>query len=73
LKHLVVGIVALVLGIAGLIMWWDTFGMVMRGVVPFCLIVVGLIAMLSGWRRMPTQGGADAQPRGGDNPSSGEQ
>jgi len=52
MKHLVVGIVALVLGLIGLITWWKTFGLVMRGVIPFSLVVFGGIAALSGYRRI---------------------
>lgn len=52
MKHLVAGLVAACLGIAGLIAWWPTFGLVMRGVVPFCLVVMGLVAMLSGWHQL---------------------
>ncbi len=51
MQHLVIGLVAIALGIWGLIAWWKSFGMVMRGVVPFCLVVFGLVAVMSGFRR----------------------
>jgi hypothetical protein len=52
MKHFLAGIVAVALGVCGLVVWWRTFGMVMRGVIPFCLIVFGLLAVLSGYRRL---------------------
>lgn len=52
MKHLIAGLVALGLGLWGLIVWWKTFGMVMRGVIPFAILVFGLVAILSGLRRM---------------------
>lgn len=66
MKHLVAGLILACLGIAGLVAWWPTFGMVMRGVVPFCLVAVGLVAMLSGWRSLSLA--AEREERGGDSP-----
>ena len=54
MKHLLVGTVALVLGFIGMIVWWKTFGLVMRGVVPVFLALFGAIAILSGYRRAIT-------------------
>ena len=51
-KHIVGGMVVLCLGLWGLVAWWPTFGMVMRGVVPFALLAVGLVAVVSGLRRI---------------------
>jgi hypothetical protein len=51
MKHLFVGIVLLGLGIWGIVSWWSVFGLVMRGVVPFALILVGLVAVIAGYRR----------------------
>jgi hypothetical protein len=31
--------------------WWESFGRVMRGVLPFVLLSVGLIALLSSYYR----------------------
>ncbi len=56
--HLIVGLIMAGLGIWGVIAWWSWFGLVMRGVVPFCLILFGLLAVLSGARR---------ESRGGEN------
>ncbi len=38
-------LVLLVLGALGLIMWWEEFGMVLRGLIPFLFIIGGLVAM----------------------------
>ncbi len=46
--HVVIGLVFLVLGVMGIISWWVDFGLVLRGLVPFALLVGGLIAMGSG-------------------------
>ncbi len=35
--------------------WWASFGLVMRGLVPFGLLGVGLVAMLSSYNRMAGQ------------------
>ena len=46
--HAVFGLVVIVLGIFGIISWWPDFGLVMRGLVPFLLIIGGLVAIGSG-------------------------
>jgi flagellar biosynthesis/type III secretory pathway M-ring protein FliF/YscJ len=51
-KHVVVGVSALLLGSWGLYVWFDTFGMVMRGLVPILLVVFGLVALLAGYKRV---------------------
>jgi flagellar biosynthesis/type III secretory pathway M-ring protein FliF/YscJ len=51
-KHVVVGVSALLLGAWGLYVWFDTFGMVMRGLVPILLVVFGLVALLAGYKRV---------------------
>lgn len=51
MAHLLIGLMLVGVGAWGMITWWDTFGMVMRGVIPFFLLVVGLIAMVAGYRR----------------------
>lgn len=52
MKHVIIGLISLCLGIGGLIVWFSTFGMVMRGLVPFLLLVGGFVAILSGYRRV---------------------
>jgi hypothetical protein len=52
MKHLVIGSVAVILGLSGLIAWWPTFGLVMRGVIPFTVLMFGIVALYSGTRRV---------------------
>lgn len=52
MKHIIAGLVAISLGVWGLIVWWTTFGMVMRGLAPFFLLAFGLIGIASGLRRL---------------------
>jgi len=51
MTHLIVGCILTGLGIWGVIAWWNVFGLVMRGVVPLGLLLLGLAALLSGLRR----------------------
>ena len=52
MKHIIAGLVAIGLGIWGLVVWWTTFGMVMRGLAPFCLLALGLTSIVAGLRRL---------------------
>jgi hypothetical protein len=51
-KHVIGGIVAICLGLWGMVSWWPSFGMVMRGLAPFGLLALGLLAIVSGFRRL---------------------
>ncbi len=55
MRHLFVGLAICALGIWGVVAWWKVFGLVMRGVIPFLCVVVGMAAILSGLRRMPDE------------------
>ena len=35
--------------------WWENFGRVMRGLLPFGLLAVGLVALLSSYYRFAEQ------------------
>lgn len=48
MKVLIGGIVALLLGLCGLIVWWGKFVAILQGSVPFLLLVGGLIATYAG-------------------------
>lgn len=50
MNRVLVGLVAAGLATWGLVVWWPPFGMVMRGLVPFCLLVFGLVSITSGLR-----------------------
>jgi hypothetical protein len=79
MTHLVFGLVLVALGVWGIVAWWGLFGLVMRGVVPFFLLVVGLVAIIAGYRRnslgLGRRSAADVFPAeptavAGDAPSS---
>jgi len=50
--HLIAGVVLVTLGLWGMSAWWSVFGLVMRGVLPFVMVVIGLIALLSSYYRL---------------------
>lgn len=43
MTHLILGLVMLVFGLWGIFGWWDSFGMVLRGLIPLMLLIGGLI------------------------------
>ena len=51
MRHLIVGLSLLALGAWGMIAWWDDFGELLRGVIPFLLILVGLAAIGAGFQK----------------------
>ena len=51
MSNIIGGLIAIVLGIWGLLVWWGEFGAVMRGFVPFALIVLGLLSLLSKYNK----------------------
>jgi hypothetical protein len=48
MKILLGGIVALVIGIVGLIGWWADFVLVLKGVIPILLVLGGALAIYLG-------------------------
>ncbi len=58
MKNMIGGIVAVCLGLWGMNAWWVSFGLVMRGMVPFLLLGFGLLAIISGFRRL-SEGSAE--------------
>jgi hypothetical protein len=52
MKHLVVGMLLVAGGLWGMFSWWATFGMVMRGVLPFFALTFGMLALLSSYYRL---------------------
>jgi len=48
MKHLVAGLILLVLGVCGIIFWWYEFGEFLRGVIPVAFVLVGLAALGAG-------------------------
>ncbi len=51
MKNLLIGLVLAGLGAWGLVTWWNVFGLVMRGIIPFSLLVLGLVAIFAGYRK----------------------
>ena len=58
MKHFVLGVVLIILGIWGMFVWWENFGRVMRGLLPFFFLAVGLVALLSSYYRFAEQDAA---------------
>ena len=48
MKILVGGIIALVIGVIGLVFWWDAFLRVLTGIVPIILVLGGALAVYLG-------------------------
>jgi len=42
------GIIAIILGLWGIVVWWGDFALVLKGTVPAFLILAGLIALIAG-------------------------
>jgi hypothetical protein len=47
MHNIIGGLIMIVLGALGLAVWWPEFGLVLRGLVPFGLIIVGLLWIAS--------------------------
>jgi len=56
MTHMIFGLIAISAGLVGVFAWWDDFGLVLRGLVPLALMVVGLVAIGAG---LIPQGHAD--------------
>ncbi|MBF0484532.1 MAG: hypothetical protein HQL25_07500 [Candidatus Omnitrophica bacterium] len=48
MAHVIGGAIAVVLGVTGIIGWWDNFGDFLRGGIPLALFIGGLIAVNTG-------------------------
>ena len=59
MKHLTAGVVLVALGLWGMVVWWEAFGLVMRGVVPLGLLLLGSVAVLSSYYRLGKSEGQD--------------
>ncbi len=45
--HIIGGAIAIILGLWGLFAWWPEFGLVLRGLFPFAIIIFGLLLIAS--------------------------
>ena len=52
MKHVLLGMLFVALGLWGMVAWWPSFGLVMRGLFPIALLGVGFVAALSGYHRL---------------------
>jgi hypothetical protein len=59
MKHLALGTLLVALGLWGLFAWWESFGLVMRALVPLAFLILGLLAVLSSYYRLGAAGSAD--------------
>lgn len=48
MAHIIGGAIVAILGVIGIIGWWDNFGDFLRGGLPLILLIVGLIALSTG-------------------------
>ena len=48
MTHLIFGAIAVAAGLVGVFAWWSDFGLVLRGLLPIVLVVVGFIAIGAG-------------------------
>lgn len=48
MTHLIFGLISICAGLSGVFVWWDDFGLVLRGLIPIVLITVGLVAIGAG-------------------------
>ena len=47
MQNIIGGLIAIVVGAFGLIAWWSEFGIVLRGLVPFAFIILGVLWIAS--------------------------
>lgn len=66
MTHLIGGIICIALGLVGMSMWWGSFGLVMRALVPLALLVIGVLAVLSSYYRMGSSPIAEEEESGED-------
>ena len=62
MAHVVAGLILTGLGAWGMVTWWNLFGLVMRGVIPFALLLLGVVAILASCRRLSQQTAQDTGP-----------
>jgi hypothetical protein len=62
MKILIGGIVALVVGVIGLIVWFCDFLLILKGVIPIALILGGALAIYLGIEDVKTSASAEEEP-----------
>lgn len=48
MPHMIFGLIAISAGLFGVFAWWSDFGLVLRGLIPVVLLVIGFIAIGAG-------------------------
>ena len=66
------GVIALVLGIIGLVAWWDEFLWVLKGSIPVILILGGALAAYLGYEEMKDRKALEGETQGSAEPSPEE-
>jgi len=62
MKILLGGIVALVIGVIGLIIWFFDFLLIVKGVVPIALVLGGALAIYLGIEDIKTSASSEEEP-----------
>ena len=75
MKILVGGIVAVVLGVVGLILWWTEFLQILKGAIPILLVLGGILGIYLGIEDVKTSSSAkkeesEKKPASPGTPSS---
>jgi hypothetical protein len=52
MRHLLIGMFLIALGLWGISTWWDAFAFAMRAFVPLAALVWGVLAVLSSYARL---------------------
>jgi hypothetical protein len=60
MRHMVIGMSLIALGLWGISTWWDAFAIAMRGFVPLVAVVWGVLAVLSSYSRLGLVNGRPA-------------
>jgi len=61
MKILLGGIGALILGVAGLIVWWRPFLLILKGIIPIILILGGALAVYLGIEDVKTSSSSEKE------------
>ena len=64
MKILVGGIVAVILGVVGLIVWWPDFWQVLRGSIPILLVIGGVLGIYLGIEDVRTSSSSKKEESG---------
>ena len=68
MRHLIVGLILLILGAWGIITWWADFGVALRGLVPVVVVLLGLAAVGAGLQKHT--GVVEDEEEGSQEPSA---